>query len=198
MVIISMNLLAWMRKSICFFLSCSSRPILVLMLNGIFMIHESFFIIDSVVFLSFSNALHHPVFMTFLLEHHIFSSIPEKTNSEFMVHGLGLFSDPLTLNSELFRYLVWISAKHFISISSFPQNICAITGDCFLSVKRCLITPGGLMTYPSAFMNSVRRINSYFFSQYFWKISFVIWRKAQSVNPSMGARPIIIGMINVK
>gem|GEM_PF-6744772 len=169
-------LLTSMRNFICSFLSLSSRPILVLMLNGIFMIHESFCMIDSVVFLSFNNALPPQVFMTFLLEHHIFNSMPEKT----------------------FPYFFWISVKHFISIFSFAQNICAITGACFLSVKRCLMTPMGLMRYPSAFMNSVQRINSYFFSPYCSKISFVIWRKAQSVNQSMGAKPIIIGMLSAK
>lgn len=109
-----------------------------------------------------------------------------------MVQDLGFFSELLTLSSEIFRYLVWISAKHFNNIVSSDQNICAITGDWSLSVKRCLITPGGLMIYPSAFINSVRRINSYFFSPYISKISFTIWRKAQSVNQSIGANQSII------
>jgi len=141
-----------------------------LMLNGIFMIHESFFMIANVVFLSFNNALHHPVCMTFLAGHPIFNSI----------------------HANIFPYFFWISMKHFTNIFSSAQNICAITGDWSLSVNKCLITPVGLMIYPSAFINSVHNHNSYFFSPYISKISFTIWRKAQSVYPSMGASQSII------
>lgn len=164
MVIMLTYLLTSTRNFICSFKSLSSMPALVLILKGIFITHESLFMISNVCFLSFNNALPHQVFMTFLAGHHIFNSIPEKINFGFWILDFGLL-----------RYLVCMSSKHFITIASLPQKICAITGDCFLSVRRCLITPSGLIMYPSAFMNSVRRISSYFFfSPYFSKISFVI------------------------
>jgi hypothetical protein len=149
----------------------SSIPVLVLMLKGRSMIHESFLMRANVHFLSFNNALPHHVFMTFLAGQPIFSSIHAKT----------------------FLYFFPISLKHFTSISSSDQNICAITCFCCLSVNRCLTTHVGLMIYPSAFINSVRSISSYFsFSQYSSKISFTIWRNAQSVNQSIGANQSII------
>ncbi len=170
-VIISTYPLASMRNFICSFWSFSSTPVLVLILKGNFIIHESFFISANVCFLSFNKALHHQVFMTFLAGQPIFNSIHENT----------------------FPYFFWMSEKHFINISSFAQKICAIIFFWFLSVKRCLMTPVGLMIYPSAFMNSVRKNNLYFpFSPYSSKISFTIWRKAQSVNQSMGANQSII------
>jgi hypothetical protein len=176
--------------------------------------------IANVCFLSFNNALHHQVFMTFLAGQPIFSSSHEKTwdgclplfscfvthhdnfkfwilNFEFMEFFSNIQLS--TLNSQFVQYLFWISLKHFTNMSSFAQNICAITGDWSVSVNRCLITHGGLIIYPSAFMNSVRNHKVYFsFSPYISKISFVIWRKAQSVNQSMGAKPSIMRIWNVK
>jgi len=134
------------------------------------MIHESFFIVSNVCFLSLNSALHHQVCITFLAGHPIFNSMPEN----------------------IFPYFFWISAKHFNNIFSSDQNICAITGDWSLSVNKCLITHGGLIIYPSAFINSVHNHSSYFFSPYTSKISFTIWRKAQSVYPSMGASQSIM------
>jgi len=126
---------------------------------------------SNVCVLSLNNALPHPVCMTFLAGHHILSSI----------------------HANIFPYFFWISAKHFINIFSSDQNICAITGDWFLSVNKCLMTHGGLMIYPSAFINSVHNHNSYIsFSPYLSKISFTIWRKVQSVYPSMGASQSIM------
>ena len=146
------------------------------------MIHESFFIVAKVDVLSFNNALPHHVFITFLAGHHMFNSIPAKLNFQFSI-----------FNFQWWKYLFWMSVKHFTNISSFAQKICAITGDWKVSVNKCLITHRGLIIYPSAFINSVRKNNSYFpFSPYISKISFTIWRKAQSVNQSMGASQSII------
>lgn len=171
MLIISTCLLASTRNFICASVSCSSIPVLVLKLKGIEIVLRNCCSIFKVLSLSLSNALPHQVLMTFLAGQPILSSIPAKISAYF-------FS---------------ISAKHVVSISAFDQNIWTMTGACSLLVRRCLIRPVGLMTYPSAFINSVRRINSYLsFSPYCSKISFVIWRKAQSVNQSMGARPKIM------
>ena len=116
-------LLISVRKIVCSSRSCSSNPVLVFTLKGIFMIHEIFLIVSTVCGLHLSKALPPPVLMTFLAGHHIFSSIPENISV----------------------YLFWISAKHLRSISSFPQNICATTGACFLLVRRCLMTPVGFI-----------------------------------------------------
>jgi len=98
-----------------------------------------------------------------------------------------------TLNAQRIQYLFWISRKHFINISSLAQKICAMTGDWSLSVNKCLITHVGLIIYPSAFINSVHNHSSYIsFSPYISKTSFTIWRKAQSVNPSIGASQSIM------
>ena len=182
MVIILTYVLASMRNFICSFKSCSFIPVLVLILNGIFMIHESFFIVARVDVLSFNNALPHQVFITFLAGHHIFNSIHAK-----------LYSDSFFISVSVLPYLFWISKKHFTNISSFAQKICTITGAWSLSVNKCLITHVGLIIYPSAFINSVRSHNVYlFFSPYISKTSFTIWRKAQSVNQSIGASQSII------
>lgn len=171
MVIMLTCLLTSTRNFICSSVSCSSRPVLVLMLKGIFIIHAICCIVCNDCGLHLNNALPHQVLMTFLAGHHIFNSTPANISA----------------------YLFWISAKHLRSISAFPPNIWAMTGACALVVRRCLMTPGGLIIYPSAFINSVRRVNSYLsFSPYFSKISFVIWRNAQSVNQSMGDKPNII------
>lgn len=140
------------------------------MLNGIFTALRNAFTSANDVFLSFIIPLPHPVFITFLAGQPIFSSIAEKT----------------------FLYFFSISWKHFTSIFSSDQKICSVTFFCPLSVKRCFATPRGLRTYPSAFMNSVRRCNSCFFSPYLSKISFTIWRKAQSVYQSIGAKQSFI------
>lgn len=152
------------------------------------MTHESFLISSRVFVLSFNKALPPQVFMTFLAGHPIFNSNQEKKNFQFSV-----------FNFQFMEYFSCISVKHLINISSFAQNIWAITGVCSLLVSRCFTTPRGLMTYPSAFINSVRSCKSYFsFSPYCSKISFVIWRKAQSVNQSIGAKPMIIINVELK
>ena len=136
--------------------------------------------------------------MTFLAGQPIFNSIHEKQNWGCRIEDVELTifffnTQRSMLNSQLVQYLVWISLKHLVSISSFAQNICAMTGDWSLSVNKCLITPVGLIIYPSAFINSVRNHKVYFsFSPYISKISFTIWRKAQSVNQSMGASQSIM------
>lgn len=143
-------LLASTRNFICSSWSCSSIPVLVLILKGIFIIHESFFMVANVCFFSLSKALPPQVFITFLAGQPIFNSIHEKQNWGWRVEDgeltIFFFTSQLsTFNSQLPPYLAWMSVKHLINISSFAQNIWAMTGACSLLVKRCFTTPSGLM-----------------------------------------------------
>lgn len=167
------------------------------MLSGIFTVLRKDFSNANDFILFFSNALPQPVFITFLAGHHIFNSIQENVelriqNSELSDFFL-FFSEFCILHSAFKKYFFSISLKHLVRNFSSDPNICIVTCFWSLSVKRCFATPIGLITYPSAFMNSVRRYNwCFFFSPYLSKISFTIWRKAQSVYQSMGAKPSII------
>gem|GEM_PF-2552786 len=64
-----------MRKSICFFLSSSFSPVLLLMLKGTFRFFERVLIIFKVDSLFFNKADHHQDFITLFAGQPVFNSI---------------------------------------------------------------------------------------------------------------------------